>query len=99
MGNFLSNQRVETLVPYGMTEHISKYTALTYVADIYKIKNEHILAFGDGINDVEMIRDVGVGVAMKNGVDVVKAVAKHFTEYTNKEDGIANYLIDFFNLS
>lgn len=34
MGNFLSNQRVETLVPYGMTEEISKYTEDGVIVDI-----------------------------------------------------------------
>ena len=34
MGNFISNQRVETLVPYGMTEHISKYTEDGIIIDI-----------------------------------------------------------------
>ena len=34
MGNFLSNQRVETLVPYGMTEHVSKYTEDGLIIDI-----------------------------------------------------------------
>jgi poly-gamma-glutamate synthesis protein (capsule biosynthesis protein) len=34
MGNFISNQRVETLVPYGMTEEVSKYTEDGVVIDI-----------------------------------------------------------------
>lgn len=34
MGNFISNQRVETLVPYGMTEHISKYTEDGLIIDV-----------------------------------------------------------------
>ncbi|MDW5298594.1 MAG: CapA family protein [Sedimentibacter sp.] len=34
MGNFLSNQRVETLVPYGMTESLSKYTEDGVIIDI-----------------------------------------------------------------
>jgi poly-gamma-glutamate synthesis protein (capsule biosynthesis protein) len=34
MGNFISNQRVETLVPYGMTERISKYTEDGLIIDI-----------------------------------------------------------------
>ena len=34
MGNFLSNQRVETLVPYGMTEHVSKNTEDGLIIDI-----------------------------------------------------------------
>lgn len=39
MGNFLSNQRVETLVPYGMTEEISKYTEDGVIVDINIEKN------------------------------------------------------------
>ncbi len=34
MGNFISNQRVETLVPYGMTERISKYTEDGLIIDV-----------------------------------------------------------------
>ena len=34
MGNFISNQRVETLIPYGMTEHVSKYTEDGIIIDI-----------------------------------------------------------------
>jgi len=34
MGNFLSNQRVETLVPYGMSEQVSKYTEDGIIIDI-----------------------------------------------------------------
>ncbi len=39
MGNFLSNQRVETLVPYGMTEEVSKYTEDGVIVDINIEKN------------------------------------------------------------
>ncbi len=45
-----------------------------------------------------MIRDAHLGVAMLNGVDEVKAVCKDMTKYTHDEDGIANYLIKYFNL-
>lgn len=39
MGNFISNQRVETLMPYGMTEHVSKYTEDGLIIDIEIEKN------------------------------------------------------------
>ncbi len=39
MGNFISNQRVETLVPYGMTERISKYTEDGLIIDVEIEKN------------------------------------------------------------
>ena len=44
---------------------------------------------GDGENDVEFVRDAGLGVAMKNGRDAVKQVAKRVTSLTNAEDGVA----------
>ncbi len=39
MGNFLSNQRTETLVPYGMTEEVSKYTEDGVIVDVNIEKN------------------------------------------------------------
>ena len=44
---------------------------------------------GDGENDVEFVRDAGLGVAMKNGRDAVKSVAGRVTARTNAEDGVA----------
>ena len=56
------------------------------------IDMEDTVAFGDGDNDSDMIRDVGYGIAMANGRDVVKKVAKRVTEFTNDEDGVAKML-------
>lgn len=79
-------------------KHISKSSALTYLLDYYGMRKEQLIAFGDGINDIEMIRDAHLGVAMVNGVDEVKVVRKDMTKYSNDEDGIAEYLIDYFHL-
>lgn len=46
------------------------------------------MAFGDGLNDVSMLRDAGVGVAMGNASDQVKAAA-NLVAPTNDEDGVA----------
>ena len=51
-----------------------------------------VVAFGDGENDVEFVRDAGLGVAMKNGRDAVKQVAQRGTAHTNAEDGVAREL-------
>jgi hydroxymethylpyrimidine pyrophosphatase-like HAD family hydrolase len=50
-----------------------------------------VVAFGDDTNDVEMVRTSGLGVAMANAVDAVKAVAAHIT-MTHDEDGVAMVL-------
>ena len=52
---------------------------------------EEIIAFGDGENDMEMLRFAGIGVAMGNAEDRVKALADHVTSDID-EDGIANAL-------
>ena len=51
-----------------------------------------IIAFGDGLNDVIMIENVGFGVAMKNALDEVKNKANDITLDDNNNDGVVNYL-------
>ena len=56
------------------------------------VKREELMAFGDGYNDLSMIRYAGMGVVMANGKDEVKAAADFIT-LSNDEDGVA-YAID-----
>ena len=52
------------------------------------ISREEIMACGDGDNDLEMLKAVGVGVAMGNADAAVKAAADYVTD-TNEEEGVA----------
>jgi Cof subfamily protein (haloacid dehalogenase superfamily) len=52
------------------------------------IRPEEIIAFGDNLNDLDMIAAVGLGVAMGNGEDELKRAAAHVTT-ANDADGIA----------
>ena len=49
---------------------------------------ENVMAFGDGLNDLTMVRDSGLGVAMANAVPEVLAAARE-TTLSNDEDGVA----------
>lgn len=49
-------------------------------------------AFGDGDNDIEFIEKSGLGIAMKNARETVKAVADMVTEHTNSNDGAIQML-------
>lgn len=49
---------------------------------------ENAAAFGDGTNDTEMISCAGVGIAMKNAAEPVKAVADMITEEDNNAGGV-----------
>jgi 5-amino-6-(5-phospho-D-ribitylamino)uracil phosphatase len=69
----------------------SKAVALRHVVEEWGLILDDVLAFGDDVNDVEMIRDCGVGVAMGNAVPEVKAVADHIAP-SNDHDGVAEML-------
>lgn len=70
---------------------VCKYNAIKIIADLEGVSNDNIIAFGDGRNDIEMIRKSGVGVAMGNALDCVKEVADYITKSHN-EDGILLFL-------
>ncbi len=78
-----------------MKAGISKWTAIERLSKIHGIAPEDVIAFGDSPNDKEMIANAGVGVAMGNAVDEVKAVADRET-LTSDEDGVYVFLKDYF---
>ncbi|WP_186576660.1 Cof-type HAD-IIB family hydrolase [Aquibacillus kalidii] len=77
---------------------MSKAVGLERIAHYYHIPQENIIAFGDEDNDYEMIEYAGVGVAMSNGIDELKAKANHITA-TNEQDGIGIFLEEYLNLN
>ncbi|MGN1281714.1 MAG: Cof-type HAD-IIB family hydrolase [Succinivibrio sp.] len=68
--------------------HATKGTALAHLCEKLGYRTENAMAFGDAENDLAMIRTAGLGVAMKNGFDIVKREADVIT-LTNDEDGVA----------
>ncbi len=79
-------------------KHVSKASAIQHLLNYYHIDPDNTIAFGDGINDLEMIRDMRFGVAMKNAVKELKDVAFHVTKETSTELGVSKYLKHFFDL-
>jgi Cof subfamily protein (haloacid dehalogenase superfamily) len=56
---------------------VNKGVAVRYLAeDILGLQPEHVMTIGDNFNDLEMIAYAGVGVAMGNAPDAVKATAR-----------------------
>ncbi|WP_455682305.1 Cof-type HAD-IIB family hydrolase [Thomasclavelia sp.] len=60
----------------------------------YQIELDEIMAFGDGNNDIDMLKHAGIGVAMGNASDKVKAASDYITSDIN-DDGIYNALKKF----
>lgn len=76
----------------------SKGAALKYVAARYHIAQRDIVAFGDDMNDFDMLMFAGHGVAMANARREIKTVANAVTRVDNDEDGVANYLVNYLAL-
>lgn len=66
----------------------SKGEAILRLASYLGIRPEETMGFGDGENDISMIRMAGIGVAMGNGAEILKAEADYITGI-NDEDGVA----------
>ena len=71
--------------------HVSKSFGIERIAKNYGCTLENVCVFGDELNDLEMIRDCGVGVCMANGNLTVKEIANYVTG-SNNEDGIAEFI-------
>jgi Cof subfamily protein (haloacid dehalogenase superfamily) len=66
----------------------SKGAALKTLLKEMDVKPEEVLAIGDAENDTEMIQLAGIGVAMGNASEKLKAVAEYVVA-SNDEDGVA----------
>jgi hypothetical protein len=73
---------------------IEKAASLERLLSCLGIKQEELIACGDGLNDITMIDYAGLGVAMANGQDAVKARADYITD-TNDNDGVAKVIEKF----
>lgn len=69
------------------SSRVSKAIAMAKLGELYHINREEMVAIGDGLNDLSMIRYAGLGIAMGNAEPAVKAAAQWITD-TNNEDGV-----------
>jgi hydroxymethylpyrimidine pyrophosphatase-like HAD family hydrolase len=76
----------------------TKWRAIEWLLDEWDIRPEQVVAIGDDVNDVPMLRGAGLSFAMGNAPDAVKAAADRVTA-TNEENGVALALREAFDLS
>lgn len=81
-----------------MPPGVSKGNAITVLAEHLGISMEDVMVFGDDKNDLSMIRCAGWSVAMKNASQDIIDAAKYCTPGTNDEDGIADFILENFEL-
>lgn len=74
-----------------MHKEATKSNAIIALAKHWGITSTEIAAFGDDLNDIDMLAHAGVSVAMGNALDEVKDVADYICD-TNDNDGVAKWL-------
>jgi len=77
-----------------MPQGVNKAISLGRLLNSLGMTPADMVACGDGFNDVEMIKCAGLGVAMGNAVDEVKAVADYMTR-SNDDNGIVDVIEKF----
>ncbi|MDY0136948.1 MAG: Cof-type HAD-IIB family hydrolase [Thiomicrospira sp.] len=82
-----------------MNQGVSKGRALEKVLVQKGIASTDVMAFGDGLNDVDMLNLVGHPVVMANAhPQLITQVPHAARAKANEDDGVARYLIDYFAL-
>ena len=76
---------------YIMEKNISKVVGMEKVLSHYQLTMNDVIAFGDSMNDYEILKAAGYAVAMGNAADGLKEIADYITDDVDK-DGISNAL-------
>jgi Cof subfamily protein (haloacid dehalogenase superfamily) len=67
---------------------VHKGSGVVHLSERLGVERRHVVAFGDGLNDHEMLKWAGLGVAMRNADAPTRAIADEVTA-TNDDDGVA----------
>jgi len=70
---------------------MNKAAGLKELGQILHVRMDEMVAFGDGGNDLEMIREVGLGVAMENAQTDVIEVSNKMTS-SNQDQGVLTFI-------
>lgn len=76
----------------------SKENAFFQLLSFFNVPISETIAIGDGYNDLMLIRNAAIGVAMQNAVDEVKSIAD-FVTLSNNNNGVAfaiNHYMKYF---
>lgn len=73
-----------------------KWRALKKYAEGIGINSSEIIAIGDDNNDIELIKNSGMGIAMKNATDKLKNDADCISRFNNNESGVYYELSKIF---
>ena len=91
----------EIALEYFYTEvsakNVDKWNALEEIIKLMNITKEEVVTIGDNANDLKMIKNAGLGIAMGESAPYIKQTAD-MVALSNEEDGVANILREIFEI-
>ncbi len=75
-----------------MSPGVNKGSALKELLQLCKLPRDKCYAVGDNMNDAELLKEAGTGVAVKNASDTLKQSADFVLPYSNEEDAICRLI-------
>lgn len=78
-------------------KNINKGIAMKYLQDLYQITPEECMAFGDQMNDYELLLSVKYGFAMENAVDSIKEIAYDIC-LDNENQGVIKKINEYLGI-
>jgi len=77
-----------------MSKNATKWNGIRHMLSYYGISPEDCIYFGDDNDDIEPIKNCGLGVAVSNAIPEVLGIAGNITG-SNDEDGVARFIDDY----
>jgi Cof subfamily protein (haloacid dehalogenase superfamily) len=94
--NFLRVPTADAMIIEAFAWEVDKWSGVEKLCRRWNIDPCHTVAIGDDVNDVQMIRRAGLGVAVANAQPAVKAAAKRVMG-TNDDCGVADLLVELLD--
>ncbi len=79
-------------------ENTNKGSAVAYLKKIKQLKREQLMAFGDYLNDAELLKACEVSYAMANAHPDIKKTAKYLAD-SNENNGVVKAICDYLHIS
>lgn len=80
-----------------LPQNVDKGYSMRIIGEMLGLEKDQIMGIGDQENDLSLVENAGLGIAMENAIDQVKEAADYITK-TNDENGVA-YAIRKFVLN
>lgn len=74
-----------------------KHSGLRFIREHLNLRPEETAAFGDGDNDVDLLKEAGIGIAMENASPKCKEAASYITRH-HDQDGVAYGIQNILNI-